>query len=79
MPIQCYICGGLACRVLTAFISRIGRFVNSFGATALPPREIFQMFSGRVVSLREAVPCPPRSPDLSPCDFFVEVPQGRGF
>jgi hypothetical protein len=24
-----------------------------------------------VVSLHEAVPWPPRSPDLSPCDFFL--------
>jgi hypothetical protein len=29
------------------------------------------MFPGRVVSLHEAVPWPLRSPDLSPCDFFL--------
>jgi hypothetical protein len=29
------------------------------------------MFPGRVVSLHEAVPWPPRLPDLSPCDFFL--------
>ena len=39
--------------------------------TARRPREILQMFPGRVVSLREAVPWPPRSPDLSPRDFFL--------
>jgi hypothetical protein len=30
-----------------------------------------EMFPGRVVSLHEAVPWPPRLPDLSPCDFFL--------
>jgi hypothetical protein len=36
------------------------------------PRAILkEMFPGRVVSLHEAVPWPPRSPDLSPCDSFL--------
>jgi hypothetical protein len=40
--------------------------------TARRPRAILkEMFPGRVVSLHEAVPWPPRSPDLSPCDFFL--------
>jgi hypothetical protein len=39
--------------------------------TARRPRAILKMFPGRVVSLHEAVPWPPRSPDLSPCDFFL--------
>jgi hypothetical protein len=49
--------------------------------TARRPRAILkEMFPGRVVSLHEAVPWPPRSPDSSPCDFFLwGVPQGRGF
>jgi hypothetical protein len=38
--------------------------------TARLPRAILKVFPGRVVSLHEAVPWPPRSPDLSPCDFF---------
>jgi hypothetical protein len=39
--------------------------------TARRPRAILkEMFPGRVV-LHEAVPLPPRSPDLSPCDFFL--------
>jgi hypothetical protein len=48
--------------------------------TARRPRAVVkEMFPGRVVSLHEAVPWPPCSPDWSPCDFFVGVPQGRGF
>jgi transposase len=49
--------------------------------TARRPRAILkEVFPGRMVSLHEAVPWPPHSPDLSPCDFFfVGVPQGRGF
>ncbi|CAK9796588.1 Transposable element Tc3 transposase, partial [Anthophora quadrimaculata] len=39
--------------------------------TARRPREILQMFPGRVISLHEAIQWPPRSPDLSPCDFFL--------
>jgi hypothetical protein len=39
--------------------------------TARRPRAILKMFPGRVVSLHEAVPWPPRSPDLSPRDFFL--------
>jgi hypothetical protein len=40
--------------------------------TARRPRAILKvLFPGRVVSLHEAVPWPPRSPDLSPCDFFL--------
>lgn len=39
--------------------------------TARRSREILHMFLGRVVFLREAVPWPSRSPDLSPCDFFL--------
>jgi hypothetical protein len=40
--------------------------------TARRPRAISkEMFSGRVVSLHEAVPWPQRTPDLSPCDFFL--------
>jgi hypothetical protein len=44
------------------------------GATAHTtrrPHAILKMFPGRVVSLHEAVPWPLRSPDLSPCDFFL--------
>ncbi|KAL4096725.1 hypothetical protein QTP88_021620 [Uroleucon formosanum] len=29
------------------------------------------MFPGRLVSLRENITWPPRSPDLSPCDYFL--------
>jgi hypothetical protein len=40
--------------------------------TAHRPRAILkEMLPGRVVSLHEAVPWKPRSPDLSPCDFFL--------
>jgi hypothetical protein len=39
--------------------------------TARRPRAILKVFPGRVVSLHEAVPWPPRLPDLSPCDFFL--------
>jgi hypothetical protein len=40
--------------------------------TARHPRRILkEMFPGRVVFLHEAVPWPPRSPDLSTCDFFL--------
>jgi hypothetical protein len=38
--------------------------------TARRPRAIL-MFPGRAVSLHEAVQWPLRSPDLSPCDFFL--------
>jgi hypothetical protein len=39
--------------------------------TARRPRVILkEVIPGRVVSLHEAVPWPPRWPDLSPCDFF---------
>jgi hypothetical protein len=39
--------------------------------TARRPRAILkEVFPGRVVSLHEAIPWPPRSPDLRPCDFF---------
>jgi hypothetical protein len=45
------------------------------GATAhttrRPCASVKEMFPGRVVSLHEAVPWPPRSPDLSPCDFLM--------
>ena len=30
-----------------------------------------QKFNGRLISRRGDVPWPPRSPDLSPCDFFL--------
>ena len=30
-----------------------------------------ELFSGRLVSLRGDISWPPRSPDLSPCDFFL--------
>ena len=29
------------------------------------------MFPGHVISLRQDISWPPRSPDLSPCDFFL--------
>jgi hypothetical protein len=45
------------------------------GATAHTARRLGanlkEVFPGRVVSLHKAVPWPPRSPDLSPCDFFL--------
>lgn len=45
------------------------------GATAhaaLRSRQILQrLFPGRLISLRGDVPWSPRSPDLSPCDFFL--------
>ena len=45
------------------------------GATAHTARlsltVLQEMFPGRVVSLRGDVPWPARSPDLSPCDFFL--------
>jgi hypothetical protein len=44
------------------------------GATAHTARRpcaiLKEVFPGRVVSLHEAVLWPPRTPDLSPCDFF---------
>lgn len=40
--------------------------------TARRSRAILQeMFPGQVVSLHEPIPWPPRSPDLSPCDFYL--------
>ncbi|CAI6345148.1 unnamed protein product [Macrosiphum euphorbiae] len=30
-----------------------------------------KMFPGRLISLRENITWPPRSPDLSPCDYFL--------
>jgi hypothetical protein len=40
--------------------------------TARRPHAILkEVFPGRVVSLHEAVPWPPRYPDLSPCDFLL--------
>jgi hypothetical protein len=40
--------------------------------TARRPHAILkEVFPGRVVSLHEAVQWPPRSPDLSLCDFFL--------
>ena len=30
-----------------------------------------ELFPGRLVSLRGDISWPPRSPDLSPCDFFL--------
>jgi hypothetical protein len=45
---------------------------GSTAHTARRPRAILkEMFPGRVVSLHDAVPWPPRSPDVSPCDFFL--------
>jgi hypothetical protein len=44
------------------------------GATAHTSRRslgiLRGMFPGHVVSLRSDIRCPPRSPDLIPCDFF---------
>lgn len=40
--------------------------------TARRSREILQeLFPGRLISLRGDVTWPPRSPDLTPCDFFL--------
>lgn len=40
--------------------------------TARRSRQILQeQFPGRLISLRGDIPWPPRSPDLSPCDFFL--------
>ncbi|KAL4130614.1 hypothetical protein QTP88_008035 [Uroleucon formosanum] len=40
--------------------------------TARWSRAVLQkMFPGRLVSLRENITWPPRSPDLSPCDYFL--------
>jgi len=45
------------------------------GATAHTARHfrtiLQEMFHGRLISLREDVAWPTRSPDLSPCDFFL--------
>ena len=35
-------------------------------------------FPGKVISKKGDVPWPPRSPDLSPLDFFLGPPQGPG-
>lgn len=40
--------------------------------TARCSRAVLQkMFPGRLISLRENITWPPRSPDLSPCDYFL--------
>jgi hypothetical protein len=36
-----------------------------------------QMFPGHLVSLRGHIGWAPRSPDLTPCFFFVGLPQGK--
>jgi len=45
------------------------------GATAHTSRRslslLREMFSGHVISLRGDIGWPPRSPDLTPCDFFL--------
>jgi len=39
-----------------------------------------EMFPGRLISLRGDVGWPTRSPDLSPCDFFLlGIPKRKGF
>jgi hypothetical protein len=82
MPIDTATCWRIFCaRKLTSMGKNTTGFQQD-GATvhtARRPRAILKMFPGRVVSLHEAVPWPPRSPDLSPCDFSVGVLQGRGF
>ncbi len=38
-----------------------------------------EMFPGHLISLRGAIGWPPRSPDLTPCDFFsVGLPESKG-
>ena len=42
------------------------------GATAHAPMNVLRnMFPGRLISRFGNVPCPPRSSDLSSCDFFL--------
>jgi hypothetical protein len=45
-----------------------GATVHMARASMEVRREIFQ---GRLISLRGDIPWPARSPDLSPCDFFL--------
>ena len=52
------------------------------GATAHTSRRslslLREMFPGRVISLRGDIGWPPRSPDLTPCYFFLRLPQSKG-
>ena len=53
------------------------------GATAHTSRRslslLREMFSGHIISLRGDIGWPPRSPDLTPCDFFsLGLPQSKG-
>ncbi|PNF36341.1 hypothetical protein B7P43_G00513 [Cryptotermes secundus] len=36
-------------------------------------------FPGRLISLRGDIPWAAHSPDLTPCDFFMGIPQGKVF
>ena len=53
------------------------------GATAHTARASMTVlrakFPGRLISLRGDIPWAAHSPDLTPCDFFMGIPQGRGF
>jgi len=53
------------------------------GATAHTSRRslslLREMFPGHAISLRGDIGWPPRSPDLTPCDFFsLGLPQSKG-
>jgi len=43
--------------------------------TRLSMDVVRRMFPGRVISRFGDIPWPPRSPDLTTCDFFVGIPQ----
>jgi hypothetical protein len=74
MPIDTATCRRNFCSRKLTSMGKNTTWFQQDGATAHTarhPRAILKMFPGRVVSLHEAIPWPPRSPDLSPCDFFL--------
>ena len=68
---------------LEEFDGSVDLWFQQDGATAHTARcslgILREMFPSRLVSLRCDIGCPARSPDLTPCDFFLwGIPQGRG-